>query len=155
MGSRCTTGFHQKYRNRYLWGAITGSPSRKLCMYVCVRMCTLSWVHILNKCFGMDHPYSGQTWFNSFCFGVKLMFGVFFGISQSTLGVGLKRSQHVVRLKKVAFHFNDEKWKQLLLWRYTKQHIEHIGAILLLQTKDKRKSFLVSFVGLIVSKRVY
>lgn len=150
MGSRCTTGFHQKYRNRYLWGAITGSPSSKLCMYVCVHMCTPSWVHILNKCLGMDHPYSGQTRFNSFCFGEKLM--GFFGGGDFSIHTG-GRTQKKPRCG--VFHFNDEKWKQLLLWRYTKQHIKHIGVILLLHTKDKKKTFLVSFVGLIVSKRLY
>lgn len=70
MGSRCTTGFQQKYRNPYLWGAITGC----VCVCVCALLhCLLSPHTKYIKCLGMDHPYSGQTRFNNFCFWQKWM----------------------------------------------------------------------------------
>lgn len=44
--------------------------SERVCMYVCI--CTAWLVQILNECLGMDHPYSGQTQFNGFCFCEKM-----------------------------------------------------------------------------------
>lgn len=101
MGSRCTTGFHWKYRNPYLWGAFAGSSLREVCVFVCAAQ----FVHILNGCLGADHPYSGHTQFNCFCFCEKMK------VCISQTFTHIKKKKQLVDDRNAWWRLRPSEWK--------------------------------------------